>query len=58
MTLQCTCGSYDLRITAQSYGEQSAFESYECGACGRTGTLTNDNVTGTTLSGCIGGDDR
>ena len=58
MTLRCTCGSYDLRITAQSYGDGHAFEGYECGACGRTGTVTNDDVTGSTLSGCIRGDGR
>ena len=57
MTLVCErCGSYDLRITAQSYGDQSAFEGYECGACGATGSLTHDDVIGTTLDGCLGSD--
>ena len=41
MTLVCErCDSYDLRITAQSYDGPHAFEGYECGACGATGTLT------------------
>jgi len=54
MTLVCErCGSHDLRITAQSYGEQSAFEGYECGA---TGSLTHDDVIGTTLDGCLESD--
>jgi hypothetical protein len=56
MTLQCQCGSYALSITSQSYGESSAFEAYECEHCGRTGSLTHDDVTGTTLSGCLGRD--
>ena len=51
--LTCECGSVELAITAQSYGEQSAFESYKCETCGRTGTLTHDDITGTTLTGCL-----
>lgn len=58
MTLQCQCGSYALSITSQSYGESGAFEAYECEHCGRTGSLTHDDVTGTTLSGCLGSDSR
>lgn len=57
MTLVCErCGSYDLHITAQSYGDRSAFEGYECGACGATGSLTHDDVTGTMLDGYLGSD--
>ena len=58
MTLVCSCGSYDLRITAQSYDGPRAFEGYKCGECGRTGSLIHDDVTGTTLSGCLGSDGR
>ena len=50
--LTCECGALELTITEQSYGEQSAFEGYECEVCGRTGSLTHD-ATGTTLSGCL-----
>ena len=57
MTLICDrCESHDLRITAQSYNGDDAFEGYECGNCGATGSLTHDSVTGTTLSGCLGSD--
>ena len=57
MTLVCeTCGSYDLHITAQSYDGPRAFEGYECDGCGATGSLTHDDVTGTTLDGCLGSD--
>jgi hypothetical protein len=56
MTLICDrCGSHDLRITAQSYNGDDAFEGYECGNCGATGSLTHDR-TGTTLLGCLGSD--
>jgi hypothetical protein len=53
MTLICSCGSHALKIVRQSYGEQSAFEVYECEACGDTGTLNHDDVTGTALTGCL-----
>jgi hypothetical protein len=57
MTLICErCGSHDLRITAQSYNGDDAFEGYECGTCGATGSLTHDSLTGTTLDGCLGSD--
>jgi hypothetical protein len=56
MTLRCSCGSYDIRITAQSYGDQSAFEGYECGTCGRTGSLTHTEYGSTTLDGCLESD--
>ena len=51
--LTCSCSSVALEITEQSYGEQSAFEGYKCETCGRTGSLTHDDVTGTTLTGCL-----
>lgn len=51
--LTCECGALELEITAQSYGEQSAFEGYRCEVCGRTGSLTYDEYSGTTLSGCL-----
>ena len=58
MTLICErCGSHDLRITAQSYNGDDAFEGYECGTCGATGSLTHDSLTDrTTLGGCLGSD--
>ena len=57
MTLICErCGSYDLHITAQSYDGDHAFEGYECGGCGATGSLTNDPTLGTSLDGCLGSD--
>lgn len=51
--LSCKCGSHDLRITAQSYSGERTFEGYKCGVCSRTGTLTHDGITGTTLTGCL-----
>jgi hypothetical protein len=53
MTLICDCGSHAITITNQSYGDGGAFEVYECETCGRTGTLHHDDVTGTTLDGCL-----
>jgi len=55
MTLQCSnCGSYALEITAQSYSDKRAFESYKCESCGATGNLTHeDSPPRTTLSGSI-----
>lgn len=60
MTLQCTCGSYALVITSQSYPENgNAYESYECEICGRTGSLAHDTVTNrTSLSGTLRNDGR
>lgn len=60
MTLQCTCGSYALTITTQSHPENgTAYESYECEDCGRTGSFTHDTTTArTTLSGSIRSDDE
>lgn len=53
MTLVCECGG-TLEITAQSYGDDgSAFEAYECVACGRTGTMTFNPTTGERKSGCV-----
>jgi len=52
MTLQCECGAVTLTITSQSYGDEHAFERYECERCGRTGSLVHD-WTGTQLSGCL-----
>jgi len=51
MTLVCQCGGV-LEIESQSYTKETAFESYECLECGRTGSLRHDN-SGTTLSGCV-----
>jgi len=58
MTLRCSsCGSYALEITAQSYSEKRAFESYKCESCGATGSLTHeDSPPRTMLSGSIEGD--
>lgn len=56
MTLVCeSCGSYELSITSQTYTETTAFEQYECDACGATGTLRHDgsNANGATLSGSL-----
>ena len=53
VTLRCQCGALELTIVSQSYGDGGAFEAYECQCCGRTGTLLNDDTTGTTLSGCL-----
>lgn len=54
MVLSCQCGSHAIEITSQSYHGDSAFESYECQHCGRTGTLDHDGNTGQTrLSGCL-----
>lgn len=53
MTLQCSCGALELVIISQSYGERSAFEAYKCEVCGRTGSLTHNEVGGTTLTGCL-----
>lgn len=51
--LTCECGALELEITAQSYGDGHAFEGYKCEVCGRTGSLTYDEFTGTTLTGCL-----
>jgi len=51
MTLVCECGGV-LEIENQSYGEDSAFESFKCANCGRTGSMRHD-TTGTNLSGCV-----
>lgn len=49
MTLRCACGGA-VELTAQSYGEESAVERYECVSCGATGTYRfgagGDRVTG------------
>lgn len=40
MVLQCdNCGGA-LELTSQSYGEESAVESYQCASCGQTGTYS------------------
>jgi hypothetical protein len=51
VTLRCECGGV-VTIDRQSYGEDMAFESYECANCGDTGTLRHDS-TGTTITGCL-----
>jgi len=51
MTLVCECGGV-LEIELQSYSDDSAFESYQCANCGRTGSMQHD-TTGTTVSGCV-----
>lgn len=53
MTLVCQCGSPALRITSQSYTEDSAFEAYKCESCGATGSLSYDELTGERLTGCL-----
>jgi len=55
MTLRCTCGSYDLEITSQSYSDSGALERYECQHCGATGFLSHRNGE-TRLSGCLESD--
>lgn len=37
MTLQCECGGA-LELRKQNYTSKSAFETYECVACGQKGT--------------------
>lgn len=49
--IRCECGG-SVEIQSQSYGEDSAFESYKCVDCGRTGTMRFSNGT-ETLSGCL-----
>ena len=51
--LTCECGALKLEITSQSYSGDRTVEAYKCEVCGRTGLLTHDEFTGTTLSGCL-----
>lgn len=51
--LTCECGALELEITSQSYDGLHAFEAYRCEVCGRTGTLTHDDVARATLTGCL-----
>ena len=51
--LTCECGALELEITFQSCSGDCAFEAYRCEICGRTGSLTHDEVTGATLSACL-----
>ena len=51
--LTCECGALELEITAQTYSGDHAFEAYKCEVCGRAGSLTHDDITGTTLTGCL-----
>ena len=51
--LACECGALELEITSQSYSGDCTFEAYKCEVCGRTGSLTHDEFTGTTLSGYL-----
>jgi hypothetical protein len=51
MVLRCECGG-SLELTGQSYGEETAFESYECVSCGRTGTYSFGGATDS-MSGCV-----
>lgn len=51
MTIACECGGA-VEIEEQTYGEDMAFESYECVSCESTGTLIITD-SGTSLSGCL-----
>lgn len=51
MALRCDCGGA-LELTGQSYGDDSAFESYECVSCGRRGTYSFGGPT-ETKTGCV-----
>jgi hypothetical protein len=51
MTLRCECGGA-VELTGQSYGEDVAFESYECASCGRTGSYTF-GADGERMTGCL-----
>jgi hypothetical protein len=55
VVLRCEC-SGAVRVTNGTDPENSGdgfFEIYECESCGRTGTLTCDPYTGTTITGCL-----
>lgn len=49
--IQCECGGA-LKLQSQSYGEDTAFESYECASCGETGTYTFGDCQDR-VSGCV-----
>lgn len=56
MTLRCECGSYALEITEATYPEDTsarATEFYECGVCGRTGTVSFGDGRPEQPGGCV-----
>jgi hypothetical protein len=55
VVLRCECGgSVEVQNgTDPENSDGGFFEIYECQSCGRTGTLTYDRHTGTTLTGCL-----
>jgi len=53
MVLQCICGgAVEIDGDKSSYGDDTAYEVYECVACGETGTYTFNGVT-EHFSGCV-----
>ncbi|MFQ3295724.1 MAG: hypothetical protein ACI8VE_002813 [Natrialbaceae archaeon] len=55
VVLRCECGGA-VRVQNGTDPENSGdgfFETYECESCGRTGTLTYDRHTGTSITGCL-----